>query len=119
MFQLLPESEGRYLDIKASGWLSEADYDAFEPRLEPWFDQTAPLRVLIDWRDLEGWEKGAKYVGISTTMRTRGIVERMAIITGDRWLDDVVRLTETFGNAQVQRFKPEENDLAWEWLKRE
>lgn len=53
LFEVLPESDGRWVFVKASGKLTDADYKALVPQREGAIDKHASIRLVGDQR----WEE--------------------------------------------------------------
>lgn len=53
LFEVLPESDGRRVFVKASGKLTDADYKALVPQREGAIDKHASIRLVGDQR----WEE--------------------------------------------------------------
>jgi glycine/D-amino acid oxidase-like deaminating enzyme len=122
MLELLPETNGNILAIKASGVLTVADEDDLAPKLEDIFESLSEkerLRAFVDYVELEGFEPGVKTAGLSFELRHRGLVERIAFICGTDLRDEVTRTADIFKTAQVRRFDPASRGTAWTWLKSE
>ena len=59
MFEILPQSKGANIAIKASGIISESDYEAFLPEFYRRCEEVLQFRLLVDWEHLEGWDEAA------------------------------------------------------------
>lgn len=117
MLQVMPESEGIIVGIKASGIISEADKEALVARLTELLDSRERYRLLYDWEALDGWEKGARSANVSFLMSHRGLVERVAVVCADRLADDVERLRDLYKYSEVRHFTPDQREAAWVWLR--
>ncbi len=60
MIEVLPESEGVDIGAKLSGTITDADYQSTMPGLLKRLDGAGPMRLLMDWEPLDGWEEDAK-----------------------------------------------------------
>ena len=119
MLELLPETKGNVVAIKASGILTVIDEDGITSRLEEIFESLSEkkkVRALLDFEDLDGFEPGVKSAGLSFEMRHRALVERIAFVCGSDLQDEVTRLADIFKMAEVRRFDPLKRDEAWDWL---
>ena len=63
-----------------------------------------------------GWAPGARSAGTWFGMHHRGTIGRVAIIAGDRWADEVLRISDIFKAATVRQFTPQERVAAMAWL---
>jgi hypothetical protein len=122
MMELLPETKGNIVAIKATGVLTVIDEDGITPRLEDIFESLAEkkrMRVFVDYEGLESFEPGVKSAGLSFELRHRGLVERIAFVCARDLQDEVNRMADIFKTAEVRRFDPAQRNDAWIWLKSE
>ncbi len=122
MIELLPETKGTTLAIKASGVLTVIDEDSITPTLENMFEalpEMKRMRAFVDYAGLEGFEPGVKSAGLSFELRHRALVERIAFICAADLQDEVDRMADIFKTAHVKRFDPAQRDGAWNWLNSE
>jgi hypothetical protein len=110
------DAAGRVIVIKMTGLISEAEMEACNEELATTFDQETLHRVLLDWQDLDGWEKGAKTAGTRAGLRHWATVRRVAVIADPKWDDEIIRITDIYRAADVQRFSPEDREAALAWL---
>lgn len=119
------DEANRILIIDARGMVSEADIDACANDLSaryPDFDVRpvggrGPIGVLLDWRELEGWVKGAKTLSTLTAKMLSDVVTRAAIVADDKWRDEVPRLADANKRAKLRMFAPDQRDAALAWLR--
>lgn len=126
MIKLKANEGDRILIIEMSGTINEADIDrAVETLGEQYPDVGVHVRggarggfsVLLDWRDLEGWEKGAKTLGTMTSKMIGDSVRKVAILAGPRFADEQPRLADVAPRATVRLFAPERREDALAWLR--
>ena len=121
MFEILPQSKGANIAVKASGIISESDYEAFLPEFDRRCEEVLQFRLLLDWEHFEGWED-EKAVAASFVQRIlhRLRCERIAILSDDpRHLGDIKVLQGLLMSVQPRVFPPTEQDAAWAWLTRD
>lgn len=116
MIELVSEEQGRRIVVRMAGLITAAEIDATHEREDPSMDVVGTQRVLLDWRRLEGWEKGAKSVGTWFGMRHWGNVRKVAILADPKWIDETLRIADIYKVAEVQRFAPGEESQAVAWL---
>jgi hypothetical protein len=125
MMEVTVDEANRILIIDARGMVSEADIDACANDLSaryPYFDVRpvggrGPIGVLLDWRELEGWVKGAKTLSTLTAKMLSDVVTRAAIVADDKWRDEVPRLADANKRAKLRMFAPDQRDAALAWLR--
>ena len=117
MFEILPQSAGANIAVKASGMISQSDYEAFAPELNRWLDEVLRFRLLLDWEHLEGWDEEALATRFGERFMRRLRCERLAILSDDpRRSDDIEALRGLLMSKEIRVFPPAERDAAWSWL---
>jgi stage II sporulation SpoAA-like protein len=121
------EVEGGTIVITMIGIVSDADWDAAVSALDEKLGRTASvhltsaafakLHVLMDWTQLEGWEKGARSTCTWFCMGNQDMIDRLAVIGDDRWRDEKERLIDIYKNAQINFYSPERREHAERWLR--
>ena len=116
----------RILFIEMKGMISEADIDGALDALQAQYPtvgvhlrggEQGGFRMLVDWQDLEGWEKGAKTLGTVTTKTIGDAVRKIAVIAGAQFGDEQPRLTDVAPHAAVRFFPPQRREDALAWLR--
>jgi hypothetical protein len=120
------EVEGGTIVITMTGIVSDADWDAAVSALEEKLGGQASVhftsvkspkfRVLMDWENLEGWEKGARSTCTWFCMGNQGMIDRLAVIGEDRWRDETERLVDIYKSAQINFYSPVQRGHAVNWL---
>lgn len=116
MFELLPESDGRFLAIKAHGRLTDADYKAFLPKLEAIIAEHGPLRALFDLTEFKGWTAHAAWDDFSFGMRHRRDFERIALVGDQRWEPLAARMADALLPCEVHHFAAADRQVAWDYI---
>jgi len=120
MIELLPESEGNVLGLRASGKLTAEDYEEFlVPRIEAAAKEYGTVRFLyyLD-EEFEGWEPKAMWddfkVGVGKVKKD---FERFALVGGPKWVEWAMKLDNYLMKAEVKTFHIDQLLEAWEWVK--
>jgi len=116
VFALLPESEGRFLAIKASGKLTDRDYREFVPVLEAIIDRHGPVRALIDLTGFEGWTAHAAWDDFTFGLRHRPDFERIALVGDQRWEPLAARMANALLPGEVRHFAAGDRQIAWDYI---
>lgn len=120
MFEMLPQSEGENIAVKASGKISESDYEEILPEFERRCEEVLQFRLLLDWEHLEGWEEEAVTVRFVQRIMHRLRCKRLAILSDDpHRLGDIKDLRGLLMIRELRVFPPAERDAAWSWLIRD
>lgn len=117
MYVITAESKDRLIVMKASGRLATVDYET----LRPTFDNLAakasgPLRVLLDWTELSGWEGDGEQTAFAMWAQEWSDVERVAIVSGDKFIEDGLQIGKILSKADVRHFQPGDLAAARSWL---
>lgn len=125
MITLKADEANRILTIAMTGMIAEADIDAAMDQLQAQFPavgvhirggERGSFNVLMDWENLEGWEKGAKTVGMMTAKFISDAMRKIAVVADAKWADEQPRLADIAKRAAVRFFPPAERAIAVAWL---
>jgi hypothetical protein len=121
MLEIMPESKGKALWVRASGKLTDADYqETFIPKLEALIKEYGRLRLLFHLdADFQGWELGALWDDAKFGMQHLHDFEKIAVVGAPRWVEVVVNLFARLMDAEVRTMIPGQLAEAWEWVQPE
>ncbi len=126
MIKLKVNDADRILIVEMTGMISEEDIDGAINTLQAQYPavgvhlrggERGGFNMLVDWADLEGWEKGAKTLGTVTSKTVGDAVRKVAVIAGAKFADEQPRLADIALRAVVRFFPPEQRDDALAWLR--
>lgn len=117
MFQFIPVTEGRIIAVKATGKLTDADYQQFLPQLEALIQENRPLSLLLELEDFHGWEPKAAWNDFRFGMAHDKDFKRIAIVGEKTWHKWMTRLGNAFTDASVRFFTRSQLQEAWDWLR--
>jgi hypothetical protein len=127
MINLKADALTRILTIEMRGMVGEADIDAAIDTFQARYPavgvhvrgggERGGFSILVDWQELEGWEKGAKTLGTVTAKTIGDAVRRIAVVADARFADEQPRLADVAKRAEVRLFPPQDRDAAIAWLK--
>ena len=126
MINLKANDTDRILIIEMKGMISEADIDAAIDELQAQYPavgvhlrggERGGFSILVNWQDLEGWQKGAKTIGTLTTKTIGDAVRKIAVIAGAEFADEQPRLADVAKQAVVRFFAPGRGEDALAWLR--
>jgi len=127
MITLKIDEVDRILTVEMQGLISEADLDRAIEALQSQYPavgvhllggEGGGFSMCMDWEKLEGWEKGAKTVGMITAKAIGDAVRRVAVIADAKWSDEQPRVADAAKQAQVRFFPPEQREGALAWLRK-
>lgn len=128
MIKVTTDEATRILTIEMHGTVSEADIETALDNLQDRFPQVGVrlsggtkggIRVLQDWRDLEGWEQGAKTAGTMAGKMLSDVIHRVAVVADAKWKGEQERLADVAKRAEVRFFTLDQRDKAMQWLKQD
>ena len=102
--------------FKASGKLTDADYQQFVPRLEALIHEYGKISVLLELDDFHGWEPKAAWDDFTLGLAHPQDFERIAIVGDKAWEHWIALLAKPFTHAQVRYFPLSDRDAALDWL---
>lgn len=119
MIEVLAESSGNVLAVKASAKLTDADYkDTFIPRLEEVIAEHGKARLLFTFDEsFEGWEPRAMWDDASWGIRHLNDFEKIAMVGAKKWVEWAVKLDAHFMKGTIRTFDRDQLDSAREWIK--
>ena len=116
MFDVLPESRGRRFFVKASGKLTDADYQELLPRLETAIAGFGPLRLYVDMEEFEGWEWLAAWDDFAFGIKHWNDFERVALVGDKRWEELSAKAFDHLTKGDIRFFDVAERDAAHGWV---
>ena len=116
MFEFLPESQGRYVAVKAVGKLTDEAYKEFVPKLEAIIAEHGPVRVLFDMTMLEGWTLKAAMDDMMLGLKHGKDFERIALVGDEAWEALAAGMANAFMNCEVRHFLSVDRQIAWDFI---
>jgi hypothetical protein len=94
MFQIMPESQGKILGVRATGKLTDQDYqEILIPRLEALIKKHGKVRLLCFMdEEFAGLEAGAIWDDAKFFLPHKDDFEKMAIVGGPKWIELIMKL---------------------------
>jgi len=117
MFEILPVNDENILAFKASGKLTDDDYQQFIPILEDLIRKSGCLLLYIELENFQGWDAKAAWDDLHFGLQHDHDFTRIAIVGNTSWEHAGIALANFFTHSNMQFFTEEESDKAWEWLK--
>ena len=119
MIEILPESGGNVLAVRAGEKLTDADYkETFIPNLEKVIAQHGKARLLFDCgENFRGWEPKAAWDDAKYGIKHRNDFEKIAVVGAGRWIEWATKLDAHFIGGEVKVFPKDQLKDAMEWIK--
>jgi len=118
MFQIMPESQGKILGLRATGKLTDQDYqEVLIPRLEALIKNHGKVRLLCFMdEEFAGVEAGAMWDDAKFYLPRRNDFEKVAIVGGPKWIELIMKLFAPLMKGEHQTFSAGQLSKAWEWI---
>jgi hypothetical protein len=118
MLEVMPESTGKILWLRAADRLTDRDYrEVFMPRLEAVIREHGKVRVLFHLApDFQGWTLGALWEDLKIDRKYWNEFEKVALVGASVWADAMMKLFGHFMHGQVRTFLREQLTEAWIWI---
>ena len=119
MIEIMPQSDGNIVGVKASGKLTDTEYkQVLIPKLEALFDQYGELAVLFYMDEtFVGWDLEAAWDDASYGLKHRADFSKLAIVGGPAWVEWCVKLSGFLMKGEIRIFAADQLDRAWAWIK--
>jgi hypothetical protein len=126
MIDIKVNDADRILIIEMKGMISETDIDAAIDKLQREYPavgvhllggERGRFSMLVDWQELEGWEKGAKTLGTLTARTIGDAVGKVAVIADAQFADEQPRVTDIVKQATMRFFPTGQHEDALAWLR--
>ena len=119
MIEVLPESAGNLIGIRATGTLTGADYETvLIPKLDKMFAEHGRLRILFYMDEgFKGWDLGAAWDDASIGLKHRAGFDKIAMVGGPDWVAWIMRLSAFLIAGEVKVFPKDQLQDAWSWVK--
>ena len=118
MIEVLPESHGNILGVKATGKLSDRDYkDILIPSINRILAEHSKARVLFSMGDeFHGWDLAAAWDDAAFGMRHRTDFEKCAVVGGPKWVEWATKVAALLMTGEVKTFSSSQFSEAWNWI---
>ncbi len=115
---MMPESDGSVLAVKATGILTDADYnEVLIPRMEEIIKQFGTVRVLLYMTEgCSGWQLHAAWDDTVFGFLHWGHFEKVAVISGRKWVEWATRIGGHLFKGELKSFSEEQLHEAMDWI---
>lgn len=119
MFQFIPVREDNIFAMRASGRITQKEYQEFLPELEKLIKHYGKISLMIELDQFEGAELAALKDDMTFGLASQDKFEKIAIVGDKLWERWAVALGKPFLDADIQYFDRREAHEAWDWLRSE
>jgi SpoIIAA-like len=109
------ENDG-ILVVRPVGKLVKEDFAQFTAEFDRQRAIQGKLRVLTDLTEFHGWDAGGLWEEFKFDVRHMASMERLAVVSDERWHRALARTARPFLPAKTEFFHASEGELARTWL---
>ena len=119
MIEIMPESNGSTLALKATGKLTDADYkEVLIPKIEEIIKQSGKAKVLLYLPEaFAGWEAHAAWDDAKFGLKHRNDFGKLAVVGGARWVEWATKIGAYFMKGEVETFPEAHLREALDWVR--
>jgi hypothetical protein len=119
VIEVMDESSGNILGIRATGKLTQADYhDVLGPRIELLLGQFRTLSVLFLMAEaFDSWSPGAALANTVLVLKHRRDFAKVAMVGGPKWEEwRAKKAASPLMKCEIRTFRIGQLPEAWAWL---
>ncbi len=119
MIEIMSESSGPVLAVKATGILTDADYkDIWIPKMKEIIKEFGEVKVLLHMtEDCGGWQLHAAWDDAVFGLKNRRHFEKVAVVSASKWVEWGVRLASYLIEGEAKTFSEDQLQEALDWIK--
>ncbi len=119
MIEIMSETEGNILVVKATEKLTASDYEeVFIPKINQLIQEYRKVRVVVFLAEnFSGWEIGAAWDDAKFGIQHRNDFEKMAVVGGSKWVKWATKISSHFMVGQVAVYDTSDLQNAVAWAK--
>ena len=114
----IDNTDGGIIHVKASGKLTQPDYDTFDVQFNKVSQTNKPVRVLVELTGFEGWDAAGLWQELKFDVRHNDDMGRVAVIGDKSWEEWGTKISKPFFSADMKYFDQSRKAEAREWLMR-
>ncbi len=118
MVEIMHDSNGPVLAVKATGILTHADYqEVLIPKIAETIKRFGKVRVLLHLtKDCGGWQLHAAWDDASFGVEHRRDFEKVAVVGGRRWVEWATKIGRLLLKGEVKVFSETQLQEALDWI---
>ncbi len=119
MLQIIPSPHENVVVIKATGLLTDYDYNKFIPKLEEIIKLRGSVSVLVEFEGFRGWKPKAMWDDFKLGFKHDGDFKKIAVV-GEKARHHVFTdIVKAFSSGKVHYFDHDKIQKAWDWILQE
>jgi ribosomal 30S subunit maturation factor RimM len=119
MIEIMSETEGKMLAVKATEKLTYEDYEeVFIPKLNQLIEEYGKIRVVMYFDEgFSGWEPEAAWDDAKFGIQHKNDFEKTAVVGGPKWVEWATRISAYFIEGEVKIYEASDFQAAISWIK--
>ncbi len=117
MFQFIPVHEENIFAVRASGKLTDKDYQRFHTNLSALIQSYEKISLLIELDDIHGTELKTLKDDFKFVLEQDEHFEKVAIVGEKKWQQWMTLLAQPFVESKIKYFNRIDLKDAWDWLR--
>lgn len=117
MIQILEQTPDNIIATKATGKLTEADYNKLLPLLNNKIEQYRKIRWYFEMENFDGWELKAVWEDVKFDTKHANDFDKVAMVGEKKWEEWMTDLMKPFTSAEVKYFDSSQKEEAMQWIK--
>jgi len=117
MIQILEQTPDNIIATKATGKLTEADYNKLLPLLNNKIEQYRKIRWYFEMENFDGWELKAVWEDVKFDTKHANDFDKVAMVGEKKWEEWMTDLMKPFTSAEVKYFDTSQKEDAIKWIK--
>ena len=113
----ITRDEGNLVTVRATGKLTQEDYDQLIPAWERVIAEKGSMRMLFVMEDFHGWEPGAAWDDFRFGTSHSAQVERVAMVGEKKWQRWLTKIGSVFLHERVRYFDLPDLAAAERWVR--
>lgn len=114
--QLSEKSNGKILEVQASGKLTADDYKEFVPEFQRLVQHHGKISLVFEMRNFHGWEAAALWKDIQFDFKHFADIDRLAMVGDKTWENWMADFCRPFTTAKIRYFDLAEVEAARRWV---
>ena len=115
MLEILNELPDNIFGFRLVGRIGPGEYRDAMPLIDKIVAKTKSTRILVDWKDLNGWTPEAESEAFWERINHRDTFERVAIVGPQQWQNEAGIVSQIL-DCEVRFFEVVDEHAALEWL---
>lgn len=114
----IEKTDNGVIHVRASGKLTQPDYDTFDVQFDKVAQANKPVRVLVELDGFEGWDAVGLWQERKFDVTHNDDMGRVAVVGDKAWEEWGTKISQPFFSADMKYFDRTQKAAARDWLMR-